>query len=76
MVSMTREEAITITDEVIAEVIKDLEADSELSDRERQSKIDAMLEYRATNIEMLLSYSVEENLAKLNKLLSKRSLSE
>jgi hypothetical protein len=73
---MTKEEAITITDEVIAEVIKDLEADPELSERERQSKIDAMLEYRATNIEMLLSYSVEENLAKLNKLLSKRSTSE
>lgn len=70
---MTEEEAIQVTDESIAEVIAELEARKDLSSRERESQIDILLDHRASNIEMLLSISVEAALKKNSKILSERA---
>lgn len=67
---MTREEAVQITDESIYEVICEIDARKELSPRERECQIDILLDHRFTNIEMLVSLSVEAQVKRNRKILS------
>lgn len=70
---MTKEEAIQVTDESIAEIIKELEARKDLSAGEKEAQIDILLDHRDSNIEMLLSISVEAAIKKNAKILSEHA---
>lgn len=70
---MSRDEAVQVTDESITEVIQELQARKDLSSKEREIQIDILLDHRASNIEMLLSISVEAAIKKNAKSLSEHA---
>lgn len=69
---MTREEATQVTDESISEVIDQLVAKG-LKGIELETQIDILLDHRQSNIEMLLSMSVEASIKRNAKALSEHN---
>lgn len=70
---MSKDEAIQVTDESITEVIQELQARKDLSAKELEAQIDILLDHRSSNIEMLLSISVEAAIKKNAKILSEHA---